>query len=236
MSLDGKRVLIIGGSSGIGLAVAKEASFAGAEVIISSRSTLNLHEASQMGVLYTSVACDFTDVDSVTSMFEKVKNIDHLVVTAFSLPTSSGFKADRELFESKFWGSFYSAKIGKDYISKNGSITLTSGAYSNRSSKGFSTMSAINSAIDSLGKGLAIDLDPIRVNVVSPGAVRTPLLESFFDIKQLQHTLSQQLVQKLCEPEVVAQAYLLAMTNTFMTGSIILADGGYSLGVGKSSF
>ncbi|PLT32152.1 SDR family oxidoreductase [Bacillus sp. V5-8f] len=237
MSLVGKRVVVIGGTSGIGLATAKAFLEKSAQVIIASRSTEKLSEAKKaLGENVEGYELDFRSEENVSGFFSKVGNFDHLVVTAgegamgsFSdLPVAQV----RDAFDSKFWGQYITVHAALPYLDKSGSITLTSGVYGLRPPKGASTLASINSAIDGLVRGLAVDLSPVRVNVVSPGIVDTPIYSGMPEDQRqaMYNQIGQQLpVGRVAQPEDIAQTYVYLAENGFTTGTSVLIDGGAHL-------
>jgi NAD(P)-dependent dehydrogenase (short-subunit alcohol dehydrogenase family) len=237
LSLKGKRVVVVGGTSGIGLSTAKAFLDESANVIIASRSASKLSEAKQMlGENVEAYELDFRIEEKVTDFFKKVGKFDHLVVTAgegamghFSeLPVANA----REAFDSKFWGQYVTVRAAIPYLDQSGSITLTSGVYGKRPPKGASTLAAINSAIEGLVRGLAVELSPIRVNVVSPGIVDTPVYAGMpEDERQKMFSgVAQQLpVGRIAQPEDIAESYVYLAKNGFTTGTVVLIDGGAHL-------
>ncbi|MBS4215078.1 MULTISPECIES: SDR family oxidoreductase [Neobacillus] len=237
MSLNGKRVVVLGGTSGIGLATAKAFLDQSAQVIIASRSVSKLNEAKQvLGGNVEGIEIDFRSEEKVAEFFSKVGKFDHLVVTAgegamghFSeLPVASA----KEAFDSKFWGQYITVRSALPYLNNESSITLTSGVYGVRPPQGATTLAAINSAIEGLVRGLSVDLAPIRVNVVSPGIVDTPIYAGMPDDqrKALFNGIAQQLpVGRIAKPEDIAETYVYLAKNGFTTGTAVLIDGGAHL-------
>lgn len=237
MSLNGKRVVVLGGTSGIGLATAKAFLDQSAQVIIASRSVSKLNEAKQVfGGSVEAIEIDFRSEEKVAEFFSKVGKFDHLVVTAgegamghFSeLPVASA----KEAFDSKFWGQYITVRSALPYLSNESSITLTSGVYGVRPPQGATTLAAINSAIEGLVRGLSVDLAPIRVNVVSPGIVDTPIYAGMSDDQRqaLFNGIAQQLpVGRIAKPEDIAETYVYLAKNGFTTGTAVLIDGGAHL-------
>lgn len=237
MSLNGKRVVVLGGTSGIGLATAKAFLDQSAQVIIASRSVSKLNEAKQvLGGNVEGNEIDFRSEEKVAEFFSKVGKFDHLVVTAgegamghFSeLPVASA----KEAFDSKFWGQYITVRSALPYLNNESSITLTSGVYGVRPPQGATTLAAINSAIEGLVRGLSVDLAPIRVNVVSPGIVDTPIYAGMPDDqrKALFNGIAQQLpVGRIAKPEDIAETYVYLAKNGFTTGTAVLIDGGAHL-------
>ncbi len=237
MSLKGKRVVILGGTSGIGLATAKAFLDQSAQVIIASRSVSKLNEAKQaLGGNVEGIEIDFRSEEKAAEFFSRVGKFDHLVVTAgegamghFSeLPVASA----KEAFDSKFWGQYITVRSALPYLNNESSITLTSGVYGVRPPQGATTLAAINSAIEGLVRGLSVDLAPIRVNVVSPGIVDTPLYAGMPDDQRqaLFNDIAQQLpVGRIAKPDDIAETYVYLAKNGFTTGTAVLIDGGARL-------
>jgi len=179
MVLAGKKVVVVGGSSGIGLAAAELARSEGADVVIASRNAERLKAvAGKIGA--TAVATDVTSDESVADLFRSCGSIDHVVVTAAQLATGP-FKTVsmdevRITMESKFWGAWRVARAAE--FRTGGSLTLVSGYFSIRPRPGVAIVAAVNGALESLTRALALELAPIRVNAVSPGTIDTPLRAS----------------------------------------------------------
>ncbi|PLS18144.1 short chain dehydrogenase [Bacillus sp. M6-12] len=237
MSLKGKRVVILGGTSGIGLSTAKAFLDQSAQVIIASRSESKLAEAKQiLGGSVEAYEIDFRSEEKAADFFSKVGKFDHLVVTAgegamghFSeLPVTSA----KEAFDSKFWGQYITVRAALPFLHNESSITLTSGVYGVRPPQGATTLAAINSAIEGLVRGLSIDLAPIRVNVVSPGIVDTPIYSGMPEDQRqdLFNGIAQQLpVGRIAQPRDIAESYVYLAKNGFTTGTAVLIDGGAHL-------
>ncbi|WP_020063251.1 SDR family oxidoreductase [Bacillus sp. 123MFChir2] len=235
--LHNQKIVIIGGSSGIGLETARLALMHGSEVIIASRSEEKLRRAKdQLGGNVTIHVLDTTQEQQVQSFFKQVGTIDHLVVTAAETSGGSFIDTDtavaRQLFENKFWGQFYAAKYGAKNIADNGSITLFSGVVAYKSMIGSATLGAVNAAVSNLGQTLALELAPIRVNVVSPGIIDTPSRSKMAE--EARNKFYTDLGNKLPagrvgKAEDVAKAVLYAMQNEFVTGTVLHVEGGHAL-------
>lgn len=235
MSVEGKKVVITGGSSGIGMATAKALIAQGANVAIASRSPEKLKRASELlGPKAETYSLDVTREWDVKDFFEEVGPFDHLVTAAgpeagdkpiLQLNTA----AARSMFESKFWGQYYAAKYGAPKIQDGGSITMFSGWISRKPMAGLSTFAAIDGAIESLIRILALELAPIRVNAVTPGAIETPLWNSMpeDDRRATLNAFAAALpVKRVGKPEDVKKAVLYLIDNGFTTGAVIDVDGG----------
>jgi NAD(P)-dependent dehydrogenase (short-subunit alcohol dehydrogenase family) len=232
MRIEGRSVVIIGGSSGMGLAIAKEAVDAGADLTIAGRSQAKLEQARQAiaGDVATRTV-DVSDEQSMKRMFSEIGSFDHLVVTASSVRTGPFHElslADaRASMDSKFWGQYLAARYAQ--IRPEGSITLFSGILSRRPSAGLASLAAINAAVEALGRALAVELAPIRVNVVSPGTTDTPAYAGMPDNSRMgmfAAAAERSLVGRVGRPEDIASLALELMCNSFITGIVVDIDGG----------
>jgi NAD(P)-dependent dehydrogenase (short-subunit alcohol dehydrogenase family) len=235
--LKDKKVVIIGGSSGIGFESAKQVIAQGAEVIIASRSEDKLQNAKEkLGDRATALILDTTQEQQVQSFFEKVGRFDHLVVSAAETSGGSFLQTDtvkaRQLFENKFWGQYYAAKYGAPKILPHGSIILFSGVVAYKSMVGSSILGAVNAAVSNLGQTLALELAPIRVNIVSPGIIDTPSRSKMPEETRnnFYATVGNKLpVKRIGRAEDVAQSVLYLLQNSFVTGTILHVEGGHIL-------
>lgn len=230
MLLAGKKVVVVGGSSGIGLAAAELAKKEGAEVVIASRNAERLKAAaSKLGA--SGVPTDVTSDESVSSLFKSCGPVDHVVVTAAQLKTgpfkSVSMDDVRATMESKFWGAWRVARAAE--IRPGGSLTLVTGYLSVRPRPGAAIVSAANGALESLTRSLALELAPVRVNAVSPGTIDTPIRAAMPEAARrdmLAKTAAALPVGRVGEGADIAQQILTFMTVGFATGSVIYIDGG----------
>ena len=241
MSLVSQKVLIIGGSSGIGLATARLAAAAGAAVTIASRSPERLSAAlAELPGGCVAELVDSNDEDGIAALFDRVGELDHLVYTAGGPldPKSQGpvaalsLEAGRDVFEARFWGAVAAVKHAAARIRPGGSVTLTSGATAVRPTGRTTLADASAGAVETLAKGFAIELAPVRVNAVRPGIILTPRLTGIPEPQReplLKAAAARTLVRKLGEPDEVAEAVLFLMGNAYVTGSVITVDGGLLL-------
>jgi NAD(P)-dependent dehydrogenase (short-subunit alcohol dehydrogenase family) len=234
-SFENKRVVIIGGSSGIGLAVAEEAASQGADVVIVSSKAERVQEAIQsIGGNVRGEAVDVFDEKSVESFFTNIGAFDHLVFTAGeSLQlhelADTDLKQARHAFELRYWAALAAVKYGSPHIRKGGSIVLTTGVAGRRPHKGWALAASVCGTIEALTRALAVELAPIRVNAVSPGVVRTNLWQNMSadEREQLFESVGKRLpVGRVGEAHDIAQAYLFLMQEGFSTGQTVVVDGG----------
>lgn len=229
--LSNSKILVVGGGSGIGFAVAQQALNAGAEVVIASRSLDKLHAAAkQLGGRVTVEQVDVSDEQAVIDFFARVGPFDHLAATIKpQLPSGKFLENDLAAvdaaFDAKFWGQYRLAKHAVRHIRPHGSIVLTSGIAARRRYPGYSAVSAMNAATEALASAIAIELAPIRVNTVCPGFVDadTPIPGRVDYVKKLAPSLP---LDRLGAAKEIADAYLYLFGNAYSTGSVIVVDGG----------
>src|SRR6201994_4703606 len=230
MQLSGQKVVVVGGSSGIGLATAELARREGADVIIASRSAAKLVPiAERLNAI--AIPTDVTSDDSVASLFKAAGPVDHVVVTAAQLRTGP-FKTVamddvRSTMESKLWGAWRVARAAQ--FRPGGSLTLVSGFLSIRPRPNSAIVAVANGALESLARALALELAPVRVNCVSPGIIDTPIRAAMLEEARkdmLAKAAASLPVGRVGLGEDVAQQILSFMNNGFATGSTVYLDGG----------
>ncbi len=237
MKFQGKKIVIIGGSSGIGLATAQAAAAEGAEVVIASRSEEKLRRArEQVQGSVESLTVNVVEEESVKAFFNRVGEFDHLTTPGNEAVMGPFLGLDtqaaRKAFDSKFWGQYHAAKYGAPKLRPGGSITFFAGIWSQRPIPKASAASAINSAIEGLGRALAVELAPIRVNTVSPGIVDTPLYGAMPREKKdamFKDAAASIPARRVARPEEIAQGVLYLMISEYSTGTTLYVDGGITL-------
>ncbi len=237
MTLSDKRVLVIGGGSGIGFGVARSAASEGAKVVIASRDAKKIAEAAQT-ISATSAPIDVRDENNVAQFFKDNGAFDHIAFTAGDwegiLP---GALADLDLAKAakrmttRFWGAVAVAKHGARQLPPGDSYTITNGMLAHRPMKGLPIVTAGACAVEGLALGLAVDLAPVRVNCVCPGLIETEMWSAFPEgyRERLTAMAQKQLVPRPGQPAEAAEAYLTCMRNNFLTGQTIKIEGGIAL-------
>jgi NAD(P)-dependent dehydrogenase (short-subunit alcohol dehydrogenase family) len=241
-SLKGQRLVIIGGSAGMGRGIAGIAAEAGADVVIAARNEERLTEAAAaIGGNVEAVTLDLLDENTTRTFFETIGPFDHLAVTAHY--SSVGVSAvapiaelavenGKKFMEGKFWAPLTAVKYAAPVIAKHGSITLFSGVASHIPMPGHGAMAGVNAAVEAFGRQMARELAPIRVNVISPGLVDTPTYDGMPVERRaamFERRAAAQPVGRTGTPEDIANAALFLMTNGYVTGQIVVVDGGHSV-------
>jgi NAD(P)-dependent dehydrogenase (short-subunit alcohol dehydrogenase family) len=233
MSLANTTLVILGGSSGIGLATAKAAKAEGARVVITGRSPERLQAAkAALGDDVRTVTLDVVDGAGTRALFAELKRVDHVFITAgavlFDPKLATEVETIRPALDTRFWGAFNAAKCAAARMSAGGSITFMSGAAAIRPIRGASVATASCAAVEAFARALAVDLAPIRVNAIQPGLIDTPFLDT---LGERRHAFMAEYSKRLPvgrpgRPEEVADAVLFLMKNGFVTGVTLTIDGG----------
>jgi NAD(P)-dependent dehydrogenase (short-subunit alcohol dehydrogenase family) len=229
MNIAKQRVVILGGTSGIGYATAEAAVERGAEVVVVSHNGQRVRDAAdRLGA--TGLAADLNDLPA--TLFDEIGDFDHLVYTAgepLSLMPVASFDLDRarEFFGLRYFGALAAVRAALEHLRPGGSITLTTGTAGDRPTPGWSVASSICGAVESLTKALAVELAPIRVNAVKPGVTRSPLWGNGEGVEQLYaQTATTVPLGRVGEVADIADAYLYLISQPFTTGTIVTVDGG----------
>ncbi|WP_207229518.1 SDR family oxidoreductase [Ktedonosporobacter rubrisoli] len=235
MSVADQHIVIIGGSSGIGLATAKMLAEQGAKVTIAARQREKLVQASvsiEQQVAYDVVNASV--LEEVQAFFKRVGSFDHLVLTLGSSEGMGDFRTLdftmlRRAFETKYWAQLQAAQASLDYLRKDGSLTFVSAVSARTASAGAAGLATLNGALEAIIPSLALELQPLRVNAVSPGLIDTPWWSGF--PSEMREAIFAQItaatpVKRAGRAEDVAQAIAFLIKNTFMAGTILECDGG----------
>jgi len=235
-------VLVIGGSSGLGLALAGLLLSGGAEVTIASRSAERLaaaaaHLRAAPDRLRTQVL-DIRDEDGVRRGLEASVPVHHIAVTAADATRATGplggfqLTDARAVMDAKFFGPWLVGRYAAGHLPPTGSITLTSGIPAHRPRPGSSVTAAANAAVEGLVGALALELAPVRVNAVSPGWMDTPLWDTIAGdrrAERLAEMAARLPVGRVARPTDVAEAFVALMDNAHITGTVFHVDGGQRL-------
>jgi NAD(P)-dependent dehydrogenase (short-subunit alcohol dehydrogenase family) len=235
MSLSGQHVAVLGGTSGIGLAVAAAAAEDGAKVtVVSSRRASVDRATAELPTGTRGLVADLTDGARVRELFDTLGALDHLVYTAgdpllLSPLADLDIAAARKFFELRYFGALTAVQAAAPRLQPGGSITLTTGTAGVRPGPGFAVAASLCTAMEGLTRALAVELAPIRVNAVMPGVVRTPLWDPIPDEARDQlyrDSAATTPLRRIAEPADIARAYVYFLTQPHATGTVITLDGG----------
>lgn len=234
-TLEGTRVVVLGGTSGIGLATAKAATQKGATVVVASRDGDRVAAAVRaIGPNAKGEVANLGTDAEARALFDRIGPFDHLVYTAGESLTLGALEtldidAAKKAFDVRIFGALAAVKHASPHIRKTGSIVLTHGIAGRRPMAGWSVGASICGAIEALTRALAVELSPVRVNAVSPGFVRTPLwshIEEAAREAMYRDAGAKLLTKKVGEPEQIAEAFLFLLENEFTSGQTVIVDGG----------
>ena len=236
-ALRGQTVVVIGGSAGIGLETARRARAEGAEVILTGRNPERLQRAAEEVGARTTAAFDVNDAASVKRFFEGGPGtIDHVLVSAgrpyYAPLAEMDFEQARRSFDDHLWLAFHVARLARDKVRPGGSLAFISGTGGRRPGIGLGVIAAATAAMPAIVENLALEVAPVRVNLIAPGFVDTPLSASLLGDQldarreQLRSTLP---IARVVGPDDVAALAVQLMTNSALTGSTFDIDGGQQL-------
>jgi NAD(P)-dependent dehydrogenase (short-subunit alcohol dehydrogenase family) len=235
--MSGHTALVVGGTSGIGLATARQLSAAGARVHVVARGKERLDQIAETDPALTGHRADGGDGDAIASVARAIGPVDWLIVT-LSGSDGPGPIADLDLamlrraFDAKFWAHLTTIQAVLPQLASDGSITLLGAITAQAGMPGTAGIAAINGAVEALIRPLAAELAPIRVNGVSPGFVDTPWWSGFpADTRQAYFEQAARALpaRRIATADDVAAAVVLAAVNPNLTGTIIQSDGGARL-------
>ena len=233
MDVDGKKAIIFGGTSGIGLAAARQLAALGAKVIVISR---NPEKAGDLPSGISARSCDVRDRDALVALFNSCAPFDILISSATGGSRAFGpfLDMDMDAYQASFdklWGYANVVRFGAPHLSANGSIVLVSGAPARKTKPGQVALGSVGGAVEALVRALAPEIAPRRINIVSPGTIDTPMvvLSGSERAEQYQKLTSRNIIPRAGTPEEVAQAIIFHVQNDFVTGTTIDVDGGWLL-------
>ncbi len=232
-----RKVIVIGGTSGIGLATGRQLAAEGARVVVASRNPAKVARVREEAAELTVETVDASSVGALQAFFKRHAPVDDLVLT---LSEGKGFGQFRELdlsilmegFDGKFFAQIRSAQLALPFLSRDASITFVTAISARAAHPNTAGLAAINGAIECMVKPLAKDLKPIRVNAVSPGVIETTWWDRLPpEVRQqgLREAAEASLVGRNGTAEDVADVIVLLVRNSFITGTVIEVDGGLRL-------
>lgn len=231
MTLSGQTLCVVGGTAGIGLALARLAVAQGALVTIAGRTLAKADRvAAEIGPEVGAGALDILDERSIDTFFAQLGPVDHLAVTAAQVrggPFRDGDLAHaRASFEGKFWAQYLCARRAE----VRRSILLCSGILSRRPWPGTAALAAVNGAVEALGRALAVELAPVRVNVLSPGFVRGTEAYDAMPAEAREGMFAGAAAKLpagiVGDPDSVAGPALALIASPYATGVVLDVDGG----------
>ncbi len=233
-SLQGAVVVVVGGSSGMGLATGRAAHAAGADVVLVARDADRLATArDELGGSTRARAVDAADDVAVESLFDELGAVDHVVSFTGNQPLGSVGDTTYELYraalDARVWAARNLCASGAPRMAEGGSFTFCSGVSAWRPRPQRAAGAAATAGLESFARGMAVELAPIRVNTICPGAFDTPVLDRAFGERKeeaLRSYLSTLPLGRLGQPDELAHAAIFLMTNSYVTGTVLHVDGG----------
>ena len=233
MNLNGKRALVLGGTSGIGLAAVQMLVDKGAKVVGFGRSEANIAQASTAVAGAEFRALDVLDRDAMSAVFSEYAPIDVLVNAATGGERATGpfMEMDLDGFTGSFrklWGYVNSVRLVGEHLAEDGCITLVSGSPARKCNPGMSAISTVGNAVEGFTRAVAGEIAPRRINVVSPGLIDTPMFPGEGDARAsfLSQATTGNLIKRAGTAEEVAAGILFTIENDFVTGTTVDVDGG----------
>lgn len=237
LSLSEKKVVVVGGKTGIGLGIAHAAYAAGASVTVASRR-ISLVETRPELANFEQIILDINNEEAVRNAFDTIGQFDHLVVTSgpafgtWGTFMAADMRGVRSYMETKFLGSWSCARYATPYLKAGGSIIFLTGGTAVRPKIGLTAVVAAFAAVESLSGSLALELAPIRVNTIRPGYVDTDLWSGLSDNERdalKERVQSTFPARRAGTPDDIGHAALFLMTNPYITGTVIEVSGGENL-------
>ena len=228
-NFNGKKAIVFGGTSGIGLEIAKLLHEANAEVVtVSRRGAVSEENAGMLNEV-----ADVLDREALESLFKKHSGFDFLVNAATGGARAIGpfLEMDLDGFQGSFaklWGYVNTVRLGATHMAKDGAIVLLSGYPARKPRPGALAIGTVGNAVEGFIRLAAAEIKPLRINGVCPGLIDTPMfaLEGEARLNHFSNTTKDHLIPRVGQPEEVAAAAIFLLENTFVTGTIVDVDGG----------
>ena len=231
-NFSGKKALVFGGTSGIGLATVNQLKEQGAEVVAISRDPSKAGDIA--GV--TLAACDVRDTDALSELLAQHAPFDLLISAATGGSRAAGpfLQMDLAAYQASFdklWGYTNIVRLGAEHLTENGGIVLVSGAPARRAKPGQAALASVGGAVEQFARAVAPELAPRRINVVSPGVIDTPMFgpDAEARAKMLGAATANNLIPRAGTPDEVAEAVIFVAGNEFVPGTTVEVDGGWIL-------
>ena len=231
-NFSGKKALVFGGTSGIGLATVNQLKAQGADVVAISRDPSKAGDIA--GV--TLAACDVRDTDALAELLAQHAPFDLLISAATGGSRAAGpfLQMDLAAYQASFdklWGYTNIVRLGAEHLTEKGAIVLVSGAPARRAKPGQAALAAVGGAVEQFARAVAPELAPRRINVVSPGVIDTPMFgpDAEARAKMLGAATANNLIPRAGTPDEVAEAVIFVAGNEFVTGTTVEVDGGWIL-------
>jgi len=228
-NFNGKKAIVFGGTSGIGLEIAKLLYQSGATVVTVSRRGAISDENDGM----QNEVADVQDRNALAALFEKYAGFDFLVNAATGGSRAIGpfLEMDLDGFQGSFaklWGYVNTVRLGAPRMAKDGAIVLLSGYPARKPRPGALAIGTVGNAVEGFVKLAAAEIKPLRINAVCPGLIDTPMfaLEGEARDRHFDNTTRDHLIPRAGKPEEVAPAAIFLLENQFVTGTIVDVDGG----------
>jgi NAD(P)-dependent dehydrogenase (short-subunit alcohol dehydrogenase family) len=225
----GKKAIVFGGTSGIGLEIARLLKQSGAEVITVSRRG---PQGDANNSMQNEIA-DVLDRAALQAIFERHSGFDYLVNAATGGPRAIGpfLEMDLDGFQDSFaklWGYLNTVRLGAPHMSQDGAIVLLSGHLARKAKPGSIALGTVGNAVEGFVKLVASEIKPLRINAVCPGLIDTPMFTQQGEDREnfLSGGTEQHLIPRAGQPEEVALAAIFLLENRFVTGTIVDVDGG----------
>jgi len=224
-----KKAIVFGGTSGIGLEIAKLLTKSGVEVItVSRRGPLSDANDSMQNEI-----ADVQDRTALQAIFERHSGFDYLVNAATGGSRAIGpfLEMDLDGFQGSFaklWGYLNTVRLGAPHMSQDGAIVLLSGYPARKAKPGSIAIGTVGNAVEGFVKLVASEIKPLRINAVCPGLIDTPMFTQEGETRQkfLTDGTEDHLIPRAGQPEEVASAAIFLLENRFITGTIVDVDGG----------